>query len=69
MMFVVGRGGRGTGRQQARLLDTGGGCLERLAAGQVVIIALFKTYAIRMAAVFMISLATIWLRTGLMPSG
>jgi hypothetical protein len=34
---------------------------------QVVIIALFKTYAIRMAAVFMISLATIWLKTGLMP--
>jgi len=33
----------------------------------VVIIALFKTYAIRMAAVFMISLATIWLKTGLMP--
>ena len=26
-----------------------------------------KTYAIRMAAVFMISLATIWLKTGLMP--
>ena len=28
-----------------------------------------KTYALRMAAVFMISLATIWLRTGLMPRG
>ena len=26
-----------------------------------------KTYALRMAAVFMISLATIWLKTGLMP--
>ncbi|MCH9735082.1 MAG: hypothetical protein K0U78_11100, partial [Actinomycetia bacterium] len=26
-----------------------------------------NTYALRMAAVFMISLATIWLRTGLMP--
>ncbi|HPX38456.1 MAG TPA: hypothetical protein PLE49_17370, partial [Mycobacterium sp.] len=25
------------------------------------------TYALRMAAVFMMSLATIWLRTGLMP--
>ena len=33
----------------------------------MVIIALFKTYAIRMAAVFMISLATIWMKTGLMP--
>jgi uncharacterized membrane protein len=28
---------------------------------------LTKTYALRMAAVFMISLATIWLKTGLMP--
>jgi hypothetical protein len=28
---------------------------------------LSKTYALRMAAVFMMSLATIWLRTGLMP--
>ena len=27
-------------------------------------IALVKTYALRMAAVFMISLATIWLKTG-----
>ena len=35
--------------------------------GQMVLLALSKTYALRMAAVFMISLATIWLRTGLMP--
>jgi hypothetical protein len=28
---------------------------------------LTKTYALRMGAVFMISLATIWLKTGLMP--
>ncbi len=35
--------------------------------GQTVLVALNKTYAIRMAAVFMISLATIWLKTGLMP--
>ena len=32
-----------------------------------VVLAAIKTYAIRMAAVFMMSLATIWLRTGLMP--
>ena len=32
-----------------------------------VVLAVIKTYAIRMAAVFMMSLATIWLRTGLMP--
>ena len=31
------------------------------------VLALSKTYALRMAAVFMMSLATIWLRTGLMP--
>ena len=35
--------------------------------GKMVVLSTSKTYAIRMAAVFMISLATIWLRTGLMP--
>ena len=35
--------------------------------GQMVLIAVTKTYALRMGAVFMISLATIWLKTGLMP--
>jgi hypothetical protein len=35
--------------------------------GQMVLLTLSKTYALRMAAVFMISLATIWLRTSLMP--
>ena len=35
--------------------------------GQMVLLAVPKTYALRMAAVFMISLATIWLKTGLMP--
>lgn len=35
--------------------------------GQLMLLKLSKTYALRMAAVFMISLATIWLRTGLMP--
>jgi hypothetical protein len=35
--------------------------------GKMIVLAASKTYAIRMAAVFMISLATIWLRTGLMP--
>ncbi|CAJ1509305.1 hypothetical protein [[Mycobacterium] burgundiense] len=34
--------------------------------GQALLLALAKTYALRMAAVFMISLATIWLKTGLM---
>jgi hypothetical protein len=35
--------------------------------GQMLLLALSKTYALRMAAVFMMSLATIWLKTGLMP--
>lgn len=35
--------------------------------GRALLITLTETYAIRMAAVFMISLATIWLKTGLMP--
>ncbi|WP_233165334.1 hypothetical protein [Mycobacterium sp. AT1] len=40
---------------------------EVVAFGQVLIMTLTKTYALRMAAVFMMSLATIWLKTGLMP--
>ena len=35
--------------------------------GQMLLLNLSKTYALRMAAVFMMSLATSWLRTGLMP--
>ncbi|WP_243841415.1 hypothetical protein [Mycobacterium sp. DL592] len=35
--------------------------------GQMTVLALSKTYAVKMAAVFMMSLATIWLRTDLMP--
>jgi hypothetical protein len=35
--------------------------------GQVLMTTLTKTYALRMAAVFMMSLATIWLKTALMP--
>lgn len=35
--------------------------------GQMLVLKLSKTYALRMASVFMMSLATIWLRTGLMP--
>lgn len=37
------------------------------AFGQMTLMTISKTYALRMAAVFMISLATIWLRTRLMP--
>jgi hypothetical protein len=38
-----------------------------VAFGQILMTTLTKTYALRMAAVFMMSLATIWLKTGLMP--
>ena len=41
---------------------------EVTAFGQGLLVALSNTYALRMAAVFMISLATIWLRTRLMPT-
>ena len=41
--------------------------LEVIAFGKMVVVSAAKTYAIRMAAVFMISLATNWLKTGLMP--
>ena len=40
---------------------------EVVTFGQMLLLTLTKTYALRMAAVFMISLATIWLKTGLMP--
>jgi hypothetical protein len=40
---------------------------EVVAFGQMLMLTLTKTYAVRMAAVFMISLATIWLKTELMP--
>ena len=40
---------------------------EMIDLGKMVVLSSTKTYAVRMAAVFMMSLATIWLRTGLMP--
>ncbi|MFX0577926.1 hypothetical protein [Nocardia nepalensis] len=41
--------------------------LEVIEFGKMMMLSASKTYALRMAAVFMISLATIWLKTGLMP--
>jgi hypothetical protein len=41
---------------------------EVAAFGQVLLTTLSNTYALRMGAVFMISLATIWLKTRLMPT-
>ena len=66
MMFVSSAVGAGLVASNGRSHETG--CPSDVAAfGQMVLLALSKTYALRMAAVFMISLATIWLRTGLMP--
>ena len=48
------------------LIDAAGAKNDVAAFGQMELLALTKTYAVRMAAVFMMSLATIWLKTGLM---
>lgn len=40
---------------------------EMIDFGKMVVLSSSETYGVRMAAVFMMSLATIWLRTGLMP--
>ena len=45
----------------------GAGHDDVVAFGQALLITLSNTYALRMAAVFMMSLATIWLKTRLMP--
>ena len=61
MMFVAAGVGAGLERSHA-VAHT-----DVATFGQMVLLTVSKTYALRMAAVFMISLATIWLKTGLMP--
>lgn len=61
MMFLAAGVGAGLERSDAAAHA------DVAAFGQMVLLAISKTYALRMAAVFMISLATIWLKTGLMP--
>ena len=61
MMFVAAGVGAGLERSHAA------GHPDVATFGQMVLLTVSKTYALRMAAVFMISLATIWLKTGLMP--
>ena len=57
----------------AALVSTNSGVIDPVAHaevidfGKMIVLSASKTYALRMAAVFMISAATIWLRTGLMP--
>jgi len=61
MMFVAAGVGAGIERSHAAADP------HVATFGQMVLLTVSKTYALRMAAVFMISLATIWLKTGLMP--
>lgn len=61
MMFVASGVGAGLERSGALMHS------DVATFGQMLLLTISKTYALRMAAVFMISLATIWLKTGLMP--
>ncbi len=67
MMFVTSAIGAGLSASNSAVGPEALGNSEVALFGQMVVLALAKTYALRMAAVFMISLATIWLRTALMP--
>ncbi|MDX1885487.1 hypothetical protein [Mycolicibacterium sp. 120270] len=66
MMFVSVGVGAGLEAISNHIVDSPAHA-EVATFGQMVLLAVSKTYALRMGAVFMISLATIWLRTGLMP--
>ena len=66
MMFVTAA--VGAGLVESRHYSGGGmGDSSVGIFGQMLLLKLSKTYAIRMASVFMMSLATIWLRTALVP--
>jgi len=66
MMFVATAVAAGLEATNSGVIDTAAHA-EVIDFGKMVVLSTSKTYAIRMAAVFMISAATIWLRTGLMP--
>ena len=66
MMFVASAVGAGLVASKAAIPDPEIHA-DIAAFGQMLLLKLTKTYALRMAAVFMMSLATIWLRTRLMP--
>jgi hypothetical protein len=66
MMFTASAIGAGLAASSRDVVDAAAHA-EVATFGQMVLIALTKTYALRMGAVFMISLATVWLKTGLMP--
>ncbi|MDC8993535.1 hypothetical protein PR371_06025 [Mycobacterium marinum] len=66
MIFVMTAASAGLVASNANVVDPAAHA-EVVRFGKAVVLTASKTYALRMAAVFMISLATIWLRTGLMP--
>ncbi|HYB39176.1 MAG TPA: hypothetical protein VEF72_27940 [Mycobacterium sp.] len=66
MMFVAMSVAGGLVATQNALINAGAH-VEMIDLGKMMVLSASKTYATRMAAVFMMSLATIWLRTGLMP--
>jgi hypothetical protein len=66
MMFVSTTMAAGLVASNAGVTDPSARA-ETVQFGKMVMLAASQTYAVRMAAVFMMSLATIWLRTGLMP--
>ena len=66
MMFVSTAVAAGLVTTSAGLTDPSPRA-ETILFGKAVMLAASQTYAVRMAAVFMMSLATIWFRTGLMP--
>jgi hypothetical protein len=58
----------GAGLVASRKFEANGAAHDAVAAfGQELLVSLSNTYALRMAGVFMFSLATIWLKTRLMP--
>jgi hypothetical protein len=66
MMFVAMSVAGGLVATQNAVTNAGAH-IEMIDLGKTIVLSSSKTYATRMAAVFMMSLATIWLRTGLMP--
>jgi len=66
MMFAATAVAEGLAASNEGVIDPAAH-IEVIGFGKMVFLAATKTYALRMAAIFMISLATIWLKTGLMP--
>ena len=66
-MVFVASGVAGATLASAKLSATQGSEQQLLYFGRVVMLQVSNIYALRMAGVFMISLGTIWWRTGLMP--